>query len=170
MSVECSKRPALLARKCYCWKNNTDNNNEVMDFLTRSTDRPFLSFLSTDWLSMLFRHRTLPSALYPCFSGFSLAKERAFLVNFMCKFEASSKFQNFTMHTKLLQPGFLAKNFLTSTCKANSSPLWSEPKFHELAKFGAGKQSSTTLSQHTRLVSKRHACRVARTTKGKPAR
>lgn len=70
-------------------------------------------------------------------------------------------------HTDLLQPGFLAKNFLTSTCKPASSP-WTEPIFQELAKFEAGKQSSATLSQHMRLVSKRNACLVARTTRGKP--
>lgn len=69
----------------------------------------------------------------------------------------------------LLQPGFLAKYFLTSTCKVASSPLWIEPKFQELTKFDAGKQSSATLSQHMRFMSKRNAWRVARTTRGEPA-
>lgn len=58
--------------------------------------------------------------------------------------------------------------FLTSTCKPASSPHGAEPKFQELLKFEAGKQSSATLSQHIRLVSKRNAWRVARTTSGEP--
>lgn len=68
----------------------------------------------------------------------------------------------------LLQPGLLARNFLTSTCNAASSPPCSEPELQELEKFEAGKQSSATLSQHMRPISKRYACRVARTTRGKP--
>lgn len=72
------------------------------------------------------------------------------------------------MHTDLLHPGFRARNFLTSTCNAASSPPRAEPKVQELAKFDAGKQSSATLSQHLRLISKRYAWRVAKTTRGKP--
>lgn len=43
-----------------------------------------------------------------------------------------------------------------------------EPKLKELAKFDAGKQSSATLNQHMRLISKRKACLVAKTTRGEP--
>jgi len=72
------------------------------------------------------------------------------------------------INTHLVQPGFRAKYFLTSTCKAASSPLWIEPILQELAKFDAGKQSSATLSQHLRLMSNRKAWRVAKTTRGEP--
>lgn len=72
------------------------------------------------------------------------------------------------INTNLVQPGFRARYFLTSTCKPASSPLWIEPKLQELAKFDAGKQSSATLSQHLRPMSNRKAWRVARTTRGEP--
>lgn len=89
----------------------------------------------------------------------------------MAKSLKTSKFSKtkiISIKTNLVQPGFLAKYFLTSTCSAASSPLLIEPKFHELAKFDAGKQSSATLSQHMRFISKRKACRVAKTTRGAP--
>lgn len=70
--------------------------------------------------------------------------------------------------TNLLQLGFLARNFPMSTCRLPNSPLWTELKLKELAKFEAGKQSSAILSQHMRLISKRKAWRVARTTRGDP--
>lgn len=122
----------------------------------------------------------IPTKHYPSISSRSTntSWELIWIKNFLqirSSSEASSFDTRFSkrgyiicINTNLLQPGFLAKYFLTSTCKAASSPLCTEPRFQELAKFDAGKQSSATRSQHLRFISKRKAWRVARTTRGEP--